>query len=39
MRWPKWGLPGLVALAFVAFWMLLAGPDQILGIDLGGFGS
>ena len=38
MRWPKWGLAGLVVLAFVAFWMLLAGPDEILGIDLGGFG-
>ena len=38
MRWPKWGLAGLVALAFVAFWMLLAGPDELLGIDLGGFG-
>jgi hypothetical protein len=38
MRWPKWGLAGLVALALVAFWILLAGPGQILGIDLGGFG-
>jgi len=38
MRWPKWGLAGLVVLAFVAFWMLLAGPDKVLGIDLGGFG-
>lgn len=38
MRWPKWGLAGLVVLAGVAFWMLLAGPDQTLGIDLGGFG-
>jgi hypothetical protein len=38
MRWPKWGLAGLVALAIVAFWILLAGPDEILGIDLGGFG-
>lgn len=38
MRWPKWGLAGVVALAGVAFWMLLAGPDQTLGIDLGGFG-
>ena len=38
MRWPKWGLAGLVVLAFVAFWMLLAGPDELLGIDLGGFG-
>lgn len=38
MRWPKWGLAGLVVLAFVAFWLLLAGPDEMLGIDLGGFG-
>lgn len=38
MRWPKWGLAGLVVLAFLAFWMLLAGPDEMLGINLGGFG-
>lgn len=38
MRWPKWGLAGLVALAGVAFWLLLAGPQQVLGIDPGGFG-
>jgi hypothetical protein len=38
MRWPKWGLAGLVVLAFVAFWLLLAGPDEMLGLDLGGFG-
>lgn len=38
MRWPKWGLAGLVALAGVAFWLLLAGPEQVLGIDPGGFG-
>lgn len=38
MRWPKWGLVGLVVLAGVAFWMLLAGPDQTLGVDLGAFG-
>jgi uncharacterized membrane protein len=38
MRWPKWGLAGLVALALVAFWMLLAGPEELLGIDVGGFG-
>ena len=38
MRWPKWGLAGLVGLALVAFWILLAGPGEILGIDLGGFG-
>lgn len=38
MRWPKWGLAGLVGLAIVAFWMLLAGTEEILGVDLGGFG-
>ena len=38
MRWPKWGLGGVVALALVAFWVLLAGPEEILGLDLGGFG-
>lgn len=38
MRWPKWGLAGLVALALVSFWLLLAGPDEMLGVDLGGMG-
>jgi hypothetical protein len=38
MRWPKWGLAGLVALALVSFWLLLAGPEEMLGVDLGGFG-
>jgi hypothetical protein len=38
MRWPKWGLAGLVALALVSFWLLLAGPEELLGIDLGGLG-
>lgn len=37
MRWPKWGLAGLVALAGVSFWILLAGPEEILGLDLGKF--
>ncbi|MGH8029336.1 MAG: hypothetical protein ACREO3_05305 [Arenimonas sp.] len=27
-----------MVLAFVAFWLLLAGPDEILGVDLDGFG-
>ncbi|WP_460452817.1 hypothetical protein [Arenimonas aestuarii] len=35
MRWPKWGLAVLVALAGASFWMLLAGPEEILGMDLG----
>lgn len=38
MRWPKWGLAGLVVLAGVAFWLLLAGPKDVLGVDPGGFG-
>lgn len=37
MRWPKWGLAGLVALAGLSFWLLLAGPEEILGLDLGKF--
>lgn len=38
MRWPKWGLAGLVVLAGLAFWLLLAGPRDVLGVDPGGFG-
>lgn len=38
MRWPKWGLAGLAGLAGVSFWLLLAGPDQLLGLDLGNAG-
>lgn len=38
MRWPKWGLAGLAGLAGVSFWMLLAGPGQLLGVDLGNAG-
>ena len=37
MRWPKWGLAGLLALAGLSFWVLLAGPEEILGLDLGKF--
>ena len=37
MRWPKWGLAGFVALAGLSFWVLLAGPEEILGLDLGKF--
>jgi hypothetical protein len=37
MRWPKWGLAGLVAMAGFSFWVLLAGPEEILGLDLGKF--
>ncbi len=38
MRWSKWGLVALVALAGLAFWLLLAGPDRILGLDSGSTG-
>lgn len=37
MRWPKWGLAILLALAGLSFWVLLAGPEEILGLDLGKF--
>jgi hypothetical protein len=37
MRWPKWGLAVLVALAGLSFWALLAGPEEVLGLDLGKF--
>ena len=37
MRWPKWGLAVLVAMAGLSFWLLLAGPEEILGLDLGKF--
>ncbi|MFT3806810.1 hypothetical protein [Arenimonas sp.] len=38
MRWPAWGLAGLVALAGLAFWLLLAGPDRLFGLDTGNVG-
>lgn len=38
MRWPKWCLAGLVVLAGLALWLLLAGPDQLLGLDSGNVG-
>jgi hypothetical protein len=31
-------LAAVVGLAMVAFWILLAGPEELLGLDLGGFG-
>lgn len=31
-------LPVLVVAASLSFWLLLAGPDRVFGIDLGGFG-
>lgn len=37
MRWPKWGLAGLLAVSGLSFWALLAGPEVVLGLDLGKF--
>lgn len=34
----RWHLPGLVLAAGLSFWLLLAGPERMLGIDLGGLG-
>lgn len=34
----RWQLPVLVLAAGLSFWLLLAGPERVLGIDLGGFG-
>ena len=38
MAWPKWGLAGVLVVAGLAFWLLLAGTRDILGVDLGGLG-
>jgi hypothetical protein len=38
MATKRWYLPVLVAVAGAAFWLLLAGPDRVLGIDAGGLG-
>lgn len=35
MNLPRWGLIGLLAMAGLAFWLLVAGPSQLLGIDTG----
>ncbi len=34
-----WGFAGLLALAGLAFWLLLAGPSNVLGIDTGQAGT
>jgi hypothetical protein len=34
----KWGFAGLLALAGLSFWLLLAGPDRVLGFDTGNLG-
>lgn len=35
----QWGFAGLLALAGLAFWLLLAGPSNVLGIDTGQAGT
>ena len=35
----KWGIIGLLALATLALWLLLAGPPELLGIDTGQAGT
>lgn len=35
----RWGIIGLLAVAGFAFWLLLAGPSTLLGIDTGQAGS
>ena len=39
MRWRRSGWLMLVVGALVAFWALLAGPDELLGVDLGKWGT
>jgi len=38
MRWHRWGWTGLLVVAGLALWMLLAGGGQVLGIDIGTLG-
>lgn len=35
----RWGIAGLLAGAGVAFWLLLAGPSKLLGVDTGQAGT
>jgi uncharacterized membrane protein YidH (DUF202 family) len=35
----RWGIIGLLAVAGVAFWLLLAGPSKLLGVDSGQAGT
>jgi uncharacterized membrane protein YidH (DUF202 family) len=35
----RWGIIGLPAVAGIAFWLLLAGPSRVLGIDTGQAGT
>jgi hypothetical protein len=35
----RWGIIGLLAVAGIAFWLLLAGPSKLLGVDTGQAGT
>lgn len=35
----RWGITGLLAVAGLAFWLLLAGPSDLLGVDTGQAGT
>lgn len=39
MELRHWGFAGLLALAGLAFWLLLAGPSEVLGVDTGQAGT
>jgi len=34
----RWQLPALVVAAGLSFWLLLAGPERVLGVEIGGLG-
>jgi hypothetical protein len=38
MAWPKWSLAGSLVIGGVALWLMLAGPDRLLGIESGNLG-
>jgi uncharacterized membrane protein YjfL (UPF0719 family) len=38
MYWRKWSLAGLLVVGGLAFWLMLAGPDRLLGIESGNLG-
>lgn len=38
MSLQRWGLPGLILVAGLGLWLLLAGPPKLLGIDTGNAG-
>lgn len=35
----RWGITALLAVAGLAFWLLLAGPSELLGFDTGQAGT